>query len=240
MIFRGVLVVLLCISASSYGYSVLKLQSGMKAIVVLPESYKETRRYPVLVALHGMKENMHLSYRRFKELANQNNMILLCPEGSDYEKAYLRESPDDLAQIMAVYELVLDRYRVDRKKTVLLGFSRGGTIALETAMRYPQYFPIAVSMFGFFNTDEMTTYYRQAPLEIWEKRQVFLITGSTDYSKISMQRAYDFFTQRRISVQLWSYEGLIHDFPTDFPAQFTQMLEEMRVPKTQILALKNG
>lgn len=238
MILRGVLVVLLSLSVTSFGYSVLKLPTGMKAILVLPDSYQPKKRYPVLVALHGMRENMHVSYRRYRAIANQHQMILLCPEGSSFEQSYLRQPVDDLAQIAEIYEMVLERYRVQRKETILLGFSRGGTIALETAMRYPQYFPTVVSLFGFFNYDEILAHYEETPLEIWEKRQVFLITGSNDFTMTSMKRAYDFFTQHRIGVQLWIYDGLIHDLPPDFPGQFAKLLEESKVRKTQILALK--
>ena len=119
------LIIFLCFCSSLFPYSIYRSSAGMKAIVSLPESYSQHNTYPVMVVLHGMRENMYHSYARFKGAAVENNMILICPEGSDFNEAYLRTGKDDLKQIIDILNQVKSTYRINSDKFFLVGFSRG-------------------------------------------------------------------------------------------------------------------
>tara|TARA_A100001015_G_C14993420_1_gene715055 strand:+ start:959 stop:1714 length:756 start_codon:yes stop_codon:yes gene_type:complete len=230
-----------CFSSLTYSYfSIVKTPNGMKSIVATPNQYSNKKQYPMLIVLHGIKEDMHLSYRRFKSIADTFQMILVCPEGSDYEQAYLRQGTDDLAQVAWLYKHLQKKYSIDQRSVYLVGFSRGGNVALELGMRYPNLFQNIVSFFGFFNYNFIQSYMKEFPLEIWQKNRFYLITGKGDLTEQSMRRAYAFFNEKNIVSQLWIYDDLIHSLPKNMSFVFSEIIDSKRSLKPRILALKNG
>jgi phospholipase/carboxylesterase len=131
-------------------------------IVELPTGYDSTRRYPLVVALHGYGDRME-SY------VGTNRQ--LCPEGAiglypeavypvhDQEseggprgwswwlwadstswasEGRTREAATDW--VLDVIATVSDRYAVDRKKVFVFGFSQGGAMTMQVGLRRPDLF----------------------------------------------------------------------------------------------------
>ncbi len=238
MMIRALMIVLY-LSSSLYAYSISRSSGGMKAIVALPESYKEDKSYPVMIVLHGMRENMYHSYARFKASALENEMILICPEGSDFNEAYIRSGKDDLRQIFDILQNVKIKHLVQNDKSFLVGFSRGGNVALELAMRYPKSFSHVISFFGFFNRSTIQNYFSKHPIEFWSSTQFLLVTGKDDFTEQSMRYAYSFFRSYSLSTQLWVYDNLKHGLPNNLPSIFKGLLLNETKIEPAVLALKN-
>ena len=89
--------------------------------------------------------------RRWKTVADALDMILLCPEGSSRVNAYVRKSKDDMRSVTELFIMLEMTYNVNRALSLLVGFSRGGNIALEMGVRFPDVFPNIISFFGFLS-----------------------------------------------------------------------------------------
>ena len=143
----------------TYRYPLTNIASEQEAPVFLylPKQFIPFKAYPILVALHGMKEEAKSTCETWKELADSRRFILLCPGGSHFKEAYTRSPVDDRARISAWFETVQTRYRTLPNKTILAGFSRGGNIALELGLKRPDLFPNLLCIFGFYSPEYNTT-----------------------------------------------------------------------------------
>lgn len=121
--------------------------------LTIPNSAGQTSR-PLLVLLHGCKQNpkIILDGSQIKEKALKNNFFVLTPEqstvfNSDHCWNWFLSSQQDrsivvneMAQIMATVEMLMDSYKIDRSKTFVAGMSAGGAMAHNLAACYPDYF----------------------------------------------------------------------------------------------------
>ncbi|MFY0253902.1 alpha/beta hydrolase [Chitinophaga sp. 30R24] len=135
-----------------------KMHRSYKCVVIKPSSYKNgTQRFPVVYMLHGYSgdyANWVKSVPAVKELADNYQMILVCPDGA-FSSWYF-DSPVDSAMRFETYvateipayidqhysTLPMPRYRA------ITGLSMGGHGALFLAMRHPDVFSAAGSMSG--------------------------------------------------------------------------------------------
>lgn len=118
--------------------------------------------YPTIVALHGWGANA-LDLLGLAPYIAQGRFLVLCPQGpievpigpiNGYGWFPMTMgSPPDTAAIEAgvrgALEFIagaLERYPIERRKLVLLGFSQGGVMAYNLAMRSPQRYAALVGI----------------------------------------------------------------------------------------------
>ena len=134
------------------------MQKDLKAVVILPESYKnKSNRYPVVYLLHGASGNFSNWITKvpgIKAYADQFQLIIVCPDGgrsswyfdskidenSQYETHIAKEVP---AYIDAEYHTM-----PGKQHRAITGLSMGGHGALSLAWKYSQFFGAAGSMSG--------------------------------------------------------------------------------------------
>ena len=141
----------------SYEYPLKAIDSKQNVFVYVPKGYLFFKRYPVLVALHGKRENPKAACDAWKSVSDHYGFILLCPGGSDFEEGYVRAPIDDRKRIRYWLDYVHKYYKTKPNQTLLAGFSRGGNIALELGLSQPQSFPQVLCLFGFFNASLILT-----------------------------------------------------------------------------------
>jgi poly(hydroxyalkanoate) depolymerase family esterase len=125
---------------------------GRNFVLIAPEN-RENKDLPVVVLLHGCKQNPDLVLRgtELETEAIKNNFIVLAPEQSIYKNSdhcwnwffsynQERSSVNEMGQIMAALEVVMHTYGADRKKIFVTGMSAGGVMAHNLAVCYPDYF----------------------------------------------------------------------------------------------------
>lgn len=125
---------------------------GRPARVVLPDDYDITRRYPLIIMLHGFGADgtaqdfiFHLASR-----ATSNQFILVLPDGTPNtiggqrfwnatpECCNFTNAPvDDVGYLAALMREAMATYAVDSKRIRLLGHSNGGYMAYRYLCEHP-------------------------------------------------------------------------------------------------------
>lgn len=120
--------------------------------------------FPAIVALHGWGANAHDLFGLAPYL-HGGEAVVICPQGPiSFEIAPgmrghgwfpisgggARTDPDEvrrsIAQVRAFLDEALERYPIDRRKLVMLGFSQGGVLGYDLALREPERFSGLVAL----------------------------------------------------------------------------------------------
>ncbi len=119
--------------------------------------------FPTIVALHGWGASAH-DLIGLAPVLHGGEALVLCPQGPvalqvgpgmlgyGWFPIALGQPPDPAAfakgaaALRAFLDAALERYPVDRRKLVLLGFSQGGVMAYDLALREPERFAGLVAL----------------------------------------------------------------------------------------------
>lgn len=206
----------------------INLPTGQTALVFLPNGFRLVNRYPVIIALHGLKQDERFSCEAWRSVANELQYILLCPRASSKENGYLHGKIDDRKNVLQFWKQIGRRYRVDYNRSVLVGFSRGGNFAIELGLFYPRYFPRVVSYFGFFNGYSRQILRRNAGLLKYDKSRFYFVTGTKDLTLQSNKNGATLLRENLIQSTVEEYPNLIHAYPEDLLTQFKRVIEWMQ------------
>jgi hypothetical protein len=129
----GGLVLTAC--AGSGRYRDLRLDEPSPYYLRVPERYSESERWPLFIALHDVNEDSYDCIEEWFEIADENDIFLLCPELSGEGEAFDQSANERiLADILnAVYQ----EYSL-RSRFFLAGRGEAASFALSYASRYPQ------------------------------------------------------------------------------------------------------
>ncbi|MDO8803380.1 MAG: PHB depolymerase family esterase [Elusimicrobiota bacterium] len=131
--------------------------------VYSPQNLEKTKKYPLLVILHGGggtgKGMPRLTRGGFEALADANGAILAYPDGldknwndyrADKSRKAQRENIDDVAFITAMLDAIAGTYPVDAGRVYAAGISNGAmmsyTLACRAAERFAAIAPVAGAM----------------------------------------------------------------------------------------------
>lgn len=134
-----------------------KMSKGVKAVVIKPQQYNNHDAFPVLYLLHGYSDQYDGWVKKvphIKELADQYNMIIVCPDGA-YGSWYF-DSPIDPAfqyETFVSNELITwidENYKTipSRNGRAVTGLSMGGHGGLYLGFRNQDVFGACGSMSG--------------------------------------------------------------------------------------------
>ncbi len=144
------------------------MRKNIKAIVIIPASYKKEKDFAVVYLLHGAYGNYQNWIKKVPALqtyADLYKMIIVCPDGalnswyfdSPIDSSYKFEthvSTEVPAYIDANYKT-----KKDRKYRAIAGLSMGGHGAMFIAFRHSQTFGACGSMSGALNVEAITDGY---------------------------------------------------------------------------------
>jgi dipeptidyl aminopeptidase/acylaminoacyl peptidase len=143
--------------------------------LVQPANYDPSRRYPMIVAVHGgpgalAKPSWPHSTHSYALLSTQGYFVFFPnPRGSFGQgEAFTRGNVKDLGygdlrDILAGVDAVVKQYPVDEKRIGITGWSYGGYMTMW-AVTQTQRFRAAVSGAGIAN---LQSYYGQNPIDQW-------------------------------------------------------------------------
>ncbi len=178
---------------SFYAASVGKVK---KFAYILPASYQETIRYPILYLLHGYGDN-YLGWSTRTKIADYVKnlpLIVVMPDGEN--SWYVNESGNPSARFEDYVGTELPRYirryfSVDTTRQAIAGLSMGGNGSLVLAMRHPAQFKFAGSLSGAITvphlnadtsslavkylSESLVTAYGGRPGEFWNEHDVFYL-----------------------------------------------------------------
>ena len=129
--------------------------------------------HPAIVAMHGWGSNA-LDLMGLAPYIARGRCLTLCPQGpveveigavNGYGWYQLRmgAAPDMEAmgqaadRLMRFMDAALERYPVDRRKLIVMGFSQGGVMAYNLAIRHPERFAALVALSTWF-PEELAEY----------------------------------------------------------------------------------
>jgi predicted esterase len=118
--------------------------------VFVPSSYDGGRRFPLVIALHGMggDENSYFDYYSnglFKQEAERHGYIVACPKGRSPASMYIGDAERDVLDVIAE---MMRAYRIDPDRVYLTGHSMGGYGTLTVAMNHPELFAAIAPVAG--------------------------------------------------------------------------------------------
>lgn len=127
-------------------------------LIFKPDSYNATKSYPLVYLLHGYSANYAQWSQTIdcKAIANQYNLIIVCPEG--FTSYYLNSPHDKDSQYEDFFfknlvPKVHENLRIDDKNIFISGLSMGGYGALRFFILHPEYFNTAGSTSGAIEID---------------------------------------------------------------------------------------
>lgn len=124
-----------------------------------PLHYEPNYSYPLLVWLHGAKDN-ETQLRRIMPTVSMRNYVAVSPRGMVPHRNGARTtslanwdtSPEKLpaaaTRVFDSIERACSQYNVARQRIFLAGFDRGGSMAFRIAMAYPHRFAGVLSLGG--------------------------------------------------------------------------------------------
>jgi len=163
-------------------------EEGMRAVFA-PVHYERKYAYPLIVWLHGAR-NDHTQLLRIMPEVSMRNYVAVAPRGFPAEgdgEAAGHDWPQNLRHIQEAQQRVFEaiaearsRFHVAADRVFLAGFDCGGTMALRTALSFPERFAGVLSLSGCLPRN----YTPFGRLEVARRLPVFLSVGrdSTVYS----------------------------------------------------------
>lgn len=202
-----------------------KLASKPKMKVSLPKNYNKDKKYPLFIALHN--SNGHAEYFRahWQSQKLEEEYIVLTPQSSqlfhsfsycwdDKEKAY--------KEIRNAYENVIDKYSVDKKDIIIGGFSQGGELAIDIALK-TSLLPIK----GVIALNASEVELDINTIENAHKKGIkaVIIAGENDRKFQEQRKISNLFIKAGLKNRFIIKKGLGHWFPEDLPELIDSSLE---------------
>lgn len=154
----------------------------------LPAGIEKSKRYPVIIALHGIGYNEQNMLNLVKYLKNE--FILIGIRGHlSYEDGYAyyylkdygnpeRELFDESVKKLTDFiDYAFDKYPIDPANRYLIGFSQGAILCMTLALILGDKIKGIVSMNGYIPTFVKNEY----PLKSIKDLSVFLVQGQFDH-----------------------------------------------------------
>jgi polyhydroxybutyrate depolymerase len=130
-------------------------------LIHIPQGYDAQTPVPLLLMLHGRGGNGEdiAELTNFSDLADENNFIVLYPDGLDNQWNYVKDVPgyssmtqDDTAFLLALLDEVSSQYSIDETRVYVAGFSNGGfmtqRLACDAPERFAAFASVAAAGFG--------------------------------------------------------------------------------------------
>jgi pimeloyl-ACP methyl ester carboxylesterase len=116
--------------------------------VQLPPGYSHHRPYPVLVLLHGARDDAGTQLKRWEEQATRYNFILAAPQWSQGQRATYEHSAREHAVVLTMLRDLRRRFQVDSDRVFLFGWEDGANMAFDVGLSHPDQFAGVLPMNG--------------------------------------------------------------------------------------------
>jgi dienelactone hydrolase len=191
--------------------------------VNLPINYDKTKKYPVIIILHGGVGSYYRTFENWQSDLIKNDFISVYPQGQEIKGSFARRYGDSgIDDITMIYTQVIRRYSVDTTSLILAGQSAGGALSLGLANNklfskgLLLAFPVKPGDFDIQRAESLKA----------SSVRVFMICGEQDkyfYSgQLELSRLLD---SAKVDNKFIKYPNLGHDFPDDFNMQIDQGLK---------------
>jgi pimeloyl-ACP methyl ester carboxylesterase len=187
--------------------------------VQLPPDYSHLRPHPVLILLHGARDDAEMQLKRWQLQASRHGFILAAPQWSQGGRAIYEHSPREHAVVLTTLRDLRRRFQVDSNRVFLFGWEDGATMAFDVGLSHPDQFAGVLPMCG-----SVLTY----PARYWPNAQYlpfYVVEGDRNGGSPKMTRGLfkDWIRGHYPSVYL-EYKGRPSEW---FDAEVAQMMNWM-------------
>ncbi len=195
-------------------------------VVLMPENYDTTIEQPLIIALHGWGSNPVDFSRALEKIPDYTGHILCCPYGPyimGKSSFGWSEKEDAEKRVIETIEYIQVKYRIDKEKIILLGFSQGGTTAYFLGLKDADLFKGAVVVAGFYDST-FNQYLNVAK----EKGIRFVIMLGEDEPAHRIEAnitALEQFIKAGISASFQAYAGYGHTIPGDIEFEIKRAID---------------
>lgn len=140
----------------------------------VPENYDPSRRWPLIIALHGGHGRGDDYLLTWLRPAKSKGYVVLSPKSLDQTWSLMQPGVD-IRSILSMIEELLDEYTIDTSRLFATGLSDGGTFSFALGLSCPKLFagiaPIAAAgeLVALFNLEQSKTL------------PVFMVHGAQDF-----------------------------------------------------------
>lgn len=136
----------------SRSYFFKEAKKKMPYSLFVPEGYNPKKKYPLMVALHGLWSNhwQMIRYPGLTKLAQEHGYVVVAPMGYNSSGWYGSRgqrsrfsNPNNLGElsekdVMNVLGIIREEFNVDDNRIYLMGHSMGGGGTWHLGMKYPE------------------------------------------------------------------------------------------------------
>lgn len=125
--------------------------------LILPENYDNTKKYPVILYLHGMGENgtdnhaqlkyIHLMYSTAGDMLK--DAILVAPQNNS---GWFIGTNNTVGVAKRLLDSIIEKYNCDTDRIYVMGMSMGGHGTWNMLESYPDFFAAAIPICGWGNS----------------------------------------------------------------------------------------
>jgi phospholipase/carboxylesterase len=140
--------------------------------VYVPEHYTPDRPAPLVIFLHGrlQPESQLVAALFMQEIAEQNNTIVLAPNGRGYENFVGSES-----DLYDAYDAALKAFTTTPSRRYLVGYSMGAMAVFKIALMRPDAWSAIMSIAGAIPTNE-----QYSVVSAMHNLRFYVVTGERD------------------------------------------------------------
>ena len=104
-------------------------------IIYVPENYTGTSSLPLILSFHGLTSNMefNFNYTNFNQLAEDENFIVVHPNGIDNRWTVNTSNNSDIDFIKALLDQLENDYKIESNRIYSTGMSNGGNFSFTLA-----------------------------------------------------------------------------------------------------------
>jgi poly(3-hydroxybutyrate) depolymerase len=172
-----------------------------------PQAPEPSQLLPLIVVLHGSGDNGLMPLKRWKDLADQEKIIIAGPNALDRRAWRIPEdAPEPIYEMIEALKL---KYPVDPQRVYLFGHSGGAIVALYLALMQSEYFAASAIHAG-------ALFPKDGPVVDRARRKIpfSLFVGTRDplFPVADLRETRDMLTSRGFSVDLTEIEGHNHNY----------------------------
>lgn len=181
--------------------------------VTLPADHDRDSAAPLIVALHGFGGNLRRGTEEWQDAADQVGAILLAVQGPIPRGDDRFEWGQSIEQINGVVLGAIDevskKYKIDRRRIAITGFSQGGWAAYHLALRNPGKFVGVIPVAGRFDS-EARALVEEADLA---GLRAYIMIGEDDRDLSSNKQAAKALKKAGAKVKLKEFDDTGHEYP---------------------------
>ena len=141
----------------------IKVGTTTRQMIVYAASGIEENR-PLVITMHGRSQTMYdqKNQTQFESVARDNNLVLVYPNAIN--KSWQLWGTTDVDFILAIIDEMYKRYKIDRNRVYLSGFSMGGMMTYYAATKIADKIAAYATVGGFLMKGPDTNSSRPIPI----------------------------------------------------------------------------